>query len=146
MPPAFVLSQDQTLHIIFEFLAHSLTCLRSSFPKKLFELSQVRTIQFLLDSVFPIIWFCSLILQLFNFQRAPPSRDSFYILPHHHHTVNTFFILFSKIIFGASASADGDCYSITSSLSCQHQILTFLFLFQSYFQPYFYMNYHFRTH
>ena len=29
MPPAFVLSQDQTLHKIFEFLAHSLTCLAS---------------------------------------------------------------------------------------------------------------------
>ena len=67
MPPAFVLSQDQTLHKIYlEFLAHSLTCLASFVLSEKLEIVFVRTIT-IYDSV-SIIWFVR--FQLFNFQRA----------------------------------------------------------------------------
>ena len=81
MPPAFVLSQDQTLHKIYFRVFSSFTYLLAlfPFPKKLFELSE-SALSVSSDSVFSIIWFVRFI-QLFNFQRAcAVSRQLLYII------------------------------------------------------------------
>ena len=81
MPPAFVLSQDQTLHNIFEFLAHSLTCLRYfRFRKNCLNCLGPHYPASCFDSVFLSSGFVRFI-QLFNFQRASAvSRQLLYII------------------------------------------------------------------
>ena len=70
---------------------------------------------------------------LFNFQRAPPSRDSFYILPRHQLPVNTFFSIFFQICFFQCCHlADDLIYIISFPLFCQ-LFFPFFFTFFSLF-------------
>ena len=118
MPPAFVLSQDQTLHHIFWACSLLILLLACVFPfsrKTLWLL--VRTLVFYL-CVFHLVLFA---FQLFNFQWTSPdifligtrcvsnwcvSRDSFYILPRLQLLVNTFFYLFLFFFSRVDRTAD----------------------------------------
>ena len=85
MPPAFVLSQDQTLHKIF---IPWIAC--SSFTYLAF-------FGFLNFSLFVFYHLGCNSFRLFNFQRSSPSSDSFYILSLSLPFVNTLFYLFLKV-------------------------------------------------
>ena len=96
MPPAFVLSQDQTLHKIYFRVLSSFTYLLAlfPFPKKLFELSEsalsVSLIVFSLSSGL-------FAFQLFNFQRAFRCLATAFIYYHIITSLSTpFFELFSN--------------------------------------------------
>ena len=134
MPPAFVLSQDQTLHIIFEFLAHSLTCLRYFRFRKNCLNCRVRTIFY--DSVFSIIWFVRFI-QLFNFQRAFRRLATAFIYYHIIYILSTPFLNYFLNFQIRVRQLFGDSFDILSStaLLCQHlfSFLSVNLVYSSYF-------------
>ena len=106
-PPAFILSQDQTLEIIISYLS-----LPSYNLFELFFLSFSYFVEYinswvsknssLTRLVFRTYNLLCTYLLLFNFQWPLPSlfRDSLVIIPHSSLFVNTFFKLFSKFFSG----------------------------------------------
>ena len=106
MPPAFVLSQDQTLHKIYFRVLSSFTYLLAlfPFPKKLFELSEsalsVSLIVFSLSSGL-------FAFQLFNFQRAFRRLATAFIYYHIICSLSTpFFEIFFIFSFRCQPLAD----------------------------------------
>ena len=105
MPPAFVLSQDQTLHKIYFRVLSSFTYLLAlfPFPKKLFELSEsalsVSLIVFSLSSGL-------FAFQLFNFQRAFRRLATAFIYYHIICSLSTPFYYFFKYFLVFVRSAD----------------------------------------
>ena len=127
MPPAFVLSQDQTLHKIYFRVLSSFTYLLAlfPFPKKLFELSEsalsVSLIVFSLSSGL-------FAFQLFNFQRAFRRLATAFIYYHIIYSLSTPFLkYFSFFLFGANRSLT-TCISYHFSYHSVNAFFTFLFL------------------
>ena len=135
MPPAFVLSQDQTLHeMFFMYVQYLLIHSFASYLLALFFLSEKTELMFCPHEFVMLI--NHLVLFVFNclIFKEPPSRDSYIRLSSFFLFVNTFFSTFWKSFFffvESGVSRRELVYNNTLILLCQYLFLTYFETFCS---------------